>query len=156
MDLSQPKTPPTEAASLWFADLKLRLANQEAKNNHVLDALNATLQLLTAATQSNQNPLPPLQTTTAVTTATVQKIDLQPALPPNFDGDWQKGKGFINACQAYFRLQPNQFKDKQTKIQWAMTYMNQGRAQKWGQLGLPLGSRSCQYQQLAFLSTGNT
>jgi hypothetical protein len=31
----------------------------------------------------------------------------------------------------YFRLRPDQFLDKQTKIQWAMTYMNQGRAQKW-------------------------
>jgi hypothetical protein len=51
--------------------------------------------------------------------------------PPNFDGDRQKGKGFINACQAYFRLRPDQFPDEQTKIQWAMTYMNQGRAQKW-------------------------
>jgi hypothetical protein len=47
------------------------------------------------------------------------------------DGDRQKGKGFINTCQVYFRLRPDQFPDEQTKIQWAMTYMNQGRAQKW-------------------------
>jgi hypothetical protein len=48
-----------------------------------------------------------------------------------FNGDQQKGKGFINACQAYFHLRPDQFQNDQTKIQWAMTYMNQGRAQKW-------------------------
>jgi hypothetical protein len=48
-----------------------------------------------------------------------------------FNGDRQKEKGFINACQAYFRLRPDQFQNDQTKIQWAMTYMNQGRAQKW-------------------------
>jgi hypothetical protein len=31
----------------------------------------------------------------------------------------------------YFHLRLDQFPDEQTKIQWAMTYMNQGRAQKW-------------------------
>jgi len=56
---------------------------------------------------------------------------LKPSPPPNFDGDRHRGKGFLNACQAYFHLRLDQFLDEQTKIQWAMTYMNQGRAQKW-------------------------
>ena len=49
---------------------------------------------------------------------------LQPALPQAYDGSRGCGKNFIHACQAYFRLQPDQFPDKQTKIQWAMTYMS--------------------------------
>jgi len=80
-------------------------------------------------TQNQQTTLP--QTRPAPTTIPQAKIDLKPSPPPNFDGDRHRGKGFINACQAYFLLCPDQFLDEQTKIQWAMTYMNQGRAQKW-------------------------
>jgi hypothetical protein len=76
MDFSRPKTPPTENANLQFAELELRLASQEARNNQVLDALNAALQLLTATTQNNQTPLPPPQLTTAHVTTAAQKIDL--------------------------------------------------------------------------------
>src|SRR6202171_6516515 len=109
--------------------MEQRLASQEAKNTQVLDALNTTLRLLAAMT-----PNPTLLQTPPslpVTSATRPKLDLKPSPPPNFDSDRQKGKGFINACQTYFHLRPDQFPDKQTKIQWAMTYMNQSRAQKW-------------------------
>jgi len=97
----------------------------------MLDALNNTLRLLAGMTQ-NQNPsaaAAPAPLTVA--SATKPKNDLKPSPPPNFDGDRQKGRGFINSCQAYFRLRPDNFPDDQTKIQWAMTFMNQGRAQKW-------------------------
>jgi hypothetical protein len=57
--------------------------------------------------------------------------ELKLALPPRYDGNQQHGQAFINACQAFFWLQPDQFPEKQIKIQWAMTYMSQGRAQKW-------------------------
>jgi hypothetical protein len=89
---------------------------------------------------------PPTPALPTVVTRTVRN-DLKPALPPTFDGDRSKGKGFIHACQAYIRLRPDQFLDEQTKIQWAMTYMSQGRAQKWvGRVyhweSLPTNSRS--------------
>jgi hypothetical protein len=129
MDLSRPKTPPTKDANLQFADLESRLASQEAKNNQILDALNATLRLLTAMTPAQPTAIP--QTSLPVTSTARPKLDLKPSSPPNFDGNRQKGKGFINTCQVYFRLRPDQFPEEQTKIQWAMTYMNQGRAQKW-------------------------
>jgi len=112
-----------------LAGLELKLASQEAKNEQVLDALNTTLQLLVTMTQNQQTALP--QTQPAPASVPPAKLDLKPSPPPNFDGDRHCGKGFINACQAYFRLCPDQFPDEQTKIQWAMTYMNQGRAQKW-------------------------
>src|SRR6202171_2777751 len=113
-------------------EMEQRLASQEAKNTQVLDALNTTLRLLATVTQNPQTAIP--QTSPAqlpLASATRPRIDLKPSPPPNFDGDRQKGRGFINACQAYFRLRPDNFPDEQTKIHWAMTYMNQGRAQKW-------------------------
>jgi hypothetical protein len=130
MDLSHSESPiPTEDVSSRLAELEAKLASQEARNTQALDALNTTLQLLAAVIPTQSTALP--QTSLLVTSATRPKLDLKPSPPPNFDGDRQKEKGFINACQAYFRLHPDQFPDEQTKIQWAMTYMNQGRAQKW-------------------------
>jgi hypothetical protein len=125
MDLSRSERPiPTKNTESRLAELEAKLASQEAKNTQVLDALNTTLRLLAAMTLTLPTSLP-------VASATQPKLDLKPSPPPNFDGDRHKGKGFINACQAYFRLRPDQFPDEQTKIQWALTYMNQGRAQKW-------------------------
>jgi hypothetical protein len=130
MDLSRSESPiPTEDVSSRLAELEAKLASQEARNTQALDALNTTLRLLTAVLPAQPTALP--QTSLPVTSATRPKLDLKLSPPPNFDGDRQKGKGFINACQAYFRLHPDQFPDEQTKIQWAMTYMNQGQAQKW-------------------------
>jgi hypothetical protein len=91
--------------------------------------MNQTLALLARAVTTNPPPAPQHPLPSAAPARSC--INLKPTLPTNFDGDCQKGKGFINACQAYFRLRPDQFVDEQTKIQWAMTYMNQGRAQKW-------------------------
>jgi len=48
---------------------------------------------------------------------------LWPALPQPYDGSRASRKNFIHACQAYFRLRPDQFPDEHTKVQWAMTYM---------------------------------
>jgi hypothetical protein len=56
---------------------------------------------------------------------------LRPALPQPYDGSCASRKNFIHACQAYFRLRPDQFPDDQMKVQWAMTYMSRDRAQKW-------------------------
>jgi hypothetical protein len=120
---------PTENVSSRLAELEAKLASQEARNTQALDTLNTTLRLLTAVIPTQSTALP--QTSLPVASTTRPKVDLKPSPPPNFDSDRQKGKGFLNACQAYFRLRPDQFPDEQTKIQWAMTYMNQGRAQKW-------------------------
>ncbi len=96
----------------------------------MLEALNNTLRLL-AGVQPQNSPAAAAPVPLPVASATKTKNDLKPSPPPNFDGDRQKGRGFINACQAYFRLRPDNFPDEQTKIRWAMTFMNQSRAQKW-------------------------
>jgi hypothetical protein len=55
----------------------------------------------------------------------------KPANPPEFDGDRSKGLSFLHSCQTYIRLCPEEFRDEQTKIMWAMSYMKSGRASKW-------------------------
>jgi hypothetical protein len=125
-----PQLPGTTESRL--VELEARLTKREAKIDQTLDSMSQTLALLARAVTSNTSNSPATsQTPLPSTTPIRSRSDLKPALPTNFDGDRQKGKGFINACQAYFRLRPDQFQDEQTKIQWAMTYMNQGRAQKW-------------------------
>ena len=123
-------SPTSDETQLQLTELEAKLASQEENNKQVLTALNTTLQLV-AALSTNQNTHPQTQPPLPTASANLWKLDLKLSPPPNFDGDRQKGKGFVNACQAYFRLRPDQFLDKQTKIQWEMTYMNQGRAQKW-------------------------
>ena len=123
-------SPTSDETQLRLTELETKLASQEENNKQMLTALNTTLQLVAAMT-ANQNTLPHTQPPLPTASASPQKLDLKPSPPPNFDGDRQKGKGLVNACQAYFCLRPDQFPDEQTKNQWAMTYMNQGRAQKW-------------------------
>ena len=55
----------------------------------------------------------------------------KPATPPDFDGDRKKGLSFLHSCQTYIHLCPEEFRDEQTKIVWAMSYMKSGRASKW-------------------------
>jgi Retrotransposon gag protein/Zinc knuckle len=55
----------------------------------------------------------------------------RPATPPEFSGERSEGLAFLNSCQTYLRLCPDEFPDEQTKIMWAMSYMKTGRAQKW-------------------------
>jgi hypothetical protein len=83
-----------------------------------------TLTLLSHAVLSR------LPVATLLPPTTVFQSELKPALPPKYNGNRQNGKAFVNACQAFFQLRPDQFPDKQIKIQWAMTYMSQGRAQR--------------------------
>ena len=121
MDLTSDDT------KIRLAEIENRLADQQAQNAQMLEALNNTLRLLA---QQN-SPAAAAPALLPVASATKTKNDLKPSPPPNFDGDRQKGRGFINACQAYFRLRPDNFPDEQIMIRWAMTFMNQGRAQKW-------------------------
>jgi hypothetical protein len=79
---------------------------------------------------SNQNPVPvPL----SVPHTDPPKINrkAKPATPPDFNGERSEGLAFLNSCQTYIRLCPEEFPDEQTKVMWAMSYMKTGRAQRW-------------------------
>ena len=48
-----------------------------------------------------------------------RKRTVRPALPSEFNGDRTKGMSFLNSCQTYIRLCPDEFRDEQTKVVWA-------------------------------------
>ena len=103
------------------------LRQQRAADNSKLDSILAAMVVLTgqketAETQKKEDTPKPSPAGTR---------QCRPATPQNFDGDRSKGMTFLNACQTYFRLAPDEFADDETKIIWAMSYMNSGRAQKW-------------------------
>jgi len=95
MDLTSDKT------KNQLAEIEIKLADQQTQNAQMLNALNNTLQLLTGMTQNQNPPALAAQIPLPVASATRPKNDLKPSPPPNFDGDRQKGRGFINTCQAY-------------------------------------------------------
>jgi hypothetical protein len=107
-----------------LADLEAKLSESQEKMSQTLKSMSDTLALLTCSVLVKQsNPVPHLTTNF--------RSELKPALPPKYDGNRQHSQAFINTCQAFFRLRPDQFPEEQIKIQWAMTYMSQGQAQKW-------------------------
>jgi len=94
-----------------FADLEARLFERQEKISETLRLMTRALDMISKSVQSFH-------------CNTTHKT--LPIAPPTR----ASGKNFIRACQAYFRLRPDQFPDDQTKVQWAMTYMSQDRAQK--------------------------
>jgi hypothetical protein len=53
---------------------------------------------------------------------------VKPANPSEFLGDRTKGHAFLNLCNLYFVLTPNQFADDQAKIMWALSFMKNEQA----------------------------
>ncbi|GLB42963.1 hypothetical protein LshimejAT787_1204120 [Lyophyllum shimeji] len=56
---------------------------------------------------------------------------LRPAPPDSFDGEREKGRAFINSCDLYMSLTPDAFPDEQTRINWVLSYMKEGRAARF-------------------------
>jgi len=108
-----------------FVDLKARLFERQEKIFKTLRLMTWALDTISKTVHVKSQP-----STVTPTTKPFQS-QLRPALPQPYDGSRTSGKNFIHACQAYFRLRLDQFPDDQTKVQWAMTYMSEGRAQKW-------------------------
>jgi hypothetical protein len=77
--------------------------------------------------RSTPEPIGPMP----VSSETPKTRKVKPATPPDFDGDRIKGLAFLHSCQTYIRLCPDDFRDEQVKILWAMSYMKTDRAAKW-------------------------
>jgi hypothetical protein len=107
-----------------LADLEAKLSENQEKVSEILRSMSDMPALLTCTVLIKQSTPAPQPTK-------ITQSELLPALPPTYNGTRQYGKAFINACQAFFQLRPDQFPEEQIKIQWAMTYMSQGRVQKW-------------------------
>jgi len=97
-----------------FADLKVRLFKRQEKMSETLRLMTQALNVLSSSVNVKTITPPPKPF----------QSQLQPVLPQPYDGSRSSGKNIIHAYQAYFQLQPDQFLDEQTKVQWAMTYMS--------------------------------
>jgi Retrotransposon gag protein/Zinc knuckle len=106
-----------------------RVAKIEAREVERDQTLKSILAILTR----NPPPIPdpiPRQTPSQIDIPKASRT-ARPANPPEFNGERTEGLAFLNSCQTYLRLCPEEFPDEQTKIMWAMSYMKTGRAQKW-------------------------
>jgi Zinc knuckle/Retrotransposon gag protein len=53
---------------------------------------------------------------------------IKPSPPADFNGARTQGRAFLNSCELYINLSPNQFANDDAKIYWAFTYMKSERA----------------------------
>jgi len=112
------------------ATLESRFEDTRSKLDQILD----TVARLAQNTNAQPTPylIPPDRANMSPQTENPPKTrKAKPASPPEFDGERTKGLAFLNSCQTYIRLCPEEFRDEQAKILWAMSYMKAGRAAKW-------------------------
>jgi Retrotransposon gag protein/Zinc knuckle len=109
-----------------IAILERQIAKLEADKEDTNDKLNIIIAQFARFNQPQPHNPNPLPSDTPKTSRTAR-----PATPPEFNGERSEGLAFLNSCQTYLRLCPDEFPDEQTKIMWAMSYMKTGRAQKW-------------------------
>jgi hypothetical protein len=84
----------------------------------------------TTTTPSQTVDLPPEQPLPLrpVAQPTQGGTSLKPVAPSEFDGSRHKGHAFLNSCELYMNLAPQQFTNKTSKVHWALSYMKAGRA----------------------------
>ena len=109
-----------------IASLEQTIAGMQEQQAELYQKLE---QFLKASTQRSDPPVPATPTLPSLVPPRSRKA--RPSVPTDFDGDRSKGTAFLNSCQTYIRLCPEDFADEQTKIIWAMSYMKSGHAQKW-------------------------
>jgi hypothetical protein len=91
------------------------------------------------------SPIPP-NTTPRMTPI---RSPLKPLPLNEFSGDRTKGRAFINSCELYIRLVPEQFADEITMVHWALTYMKSGQAALFAQR--VLRSEECNNGMLRYI-----
>jgi hypothetical protein len=107
--------------------------------NERFEALNEKLKQLLERLGSIPDPQnPPRIESPAGLSATTESLSaglaatvhsrLKPGVPSDFDGDRSKGRAFLNSCDLYIRLCPQEFIDDQAKVHWVLSYMKSDRA----------------------------
>ena len=89
----------------------------------ILDVVK-TLPAQTAPADTPRNA----DTTPTPSSKTTPVSRLKPATPTDFDGSREKGRAFLNSCDLYVALVPDQFANDDARIYWALSYMKSGRA----------------------------
>ena len=105
------------------------LQARDIDTQNKLDHLIASLIPKSPKDAPTTNPEPIGTMPVASESLKTRKVKL--AAPPDFNGDWTKGLAFLHPCQTYIRLCPEDFRDEQVKIMWAMSYTKVDRAAKW-------------------------
>jgi Retrotransposon gag protein/Zinc knuckle len=126
--------------------MEQKLARLEARDIETQSKLDLLLAALLPINSEPTVKTQPVMPQLSVDTTTTRVRTARPAVPPEFDGERSKGLAFLNSCQTYIRLCPNEFPDEQAQIVWAMSYLKSGRAQKWT-------ARIFQWEQLPENST---
>jgi hypothetical protein len=88
--------------------------------------VNAQVAPSTGGTLPNNSDTPSNGPTTTSTNSR-----MKPAAPSEFDGSRSKGRAFLNSCELYIGLAPNQFPSDDSKIYWALSYMKGDRAARF-------------------------
>jgi Retrotransposon gag protein/Zinc knuckle len=109
--------------------LEQKVAKMEAREVETTEQLSAIFAYIKQQPQSRNSDSTPFPAPHTDPPKTSRKA--RPATPPDFNGERSEGLAFLNSCQTYVRLCPEEFPDEQTKIVWAMSYMKTGRAQRW-------------------------
>ena len=90
------------------------------------EVLDAVQSLASPAASQNTSGAPiALPTPTAKSSSSTW---LKPATPTKFDGSRDKGRAFLNSCDLYIGLVPDQFVNDEAKIYWALSFMKANRA----------------------------
>jgi len=100
---------------LWFNKTPL---------NHILQLLQRLPSVGDTQTPQNIPATPEPQPLVTPANPTPSVRAWAEAMTPNdFDRDHLKGWAFLNSCRLYISLCEDQFKDKQAKIHWALSFM---------------------------------
>jgi Retrotransposon gag protein/Zinc knuckle len=112
-----------------------RLAALEAAYERIISDNAATQQLLLTLMKRSDPSVPVTPPTISSLPPTIltppKRTVVKPSSPCDFDGERSKGRAFLTSCRTYIRLCPDSFPDEPTKIMWALSYMNSGRANRW-------------------------
>lgn len=115
--------------------LKNDLAAAWLDLHDIKDALREHVSTVSSLAQPTA-PAPPVHTQPSANRPSAPP--LKPTTPNDFDGTRDKGRAFLNSCELYMSLVPQQFSDDQTRIGWALSYMKSGHASLFADHGSPL------------------
>lgn len=119
-----------------------RFANLEQRSDETVEAVKLLqtqiarlLERLAApktpSPHAHEYALPPSPLALSPQHAQPRATGLRPAHPPSFNGDRARGRPFLNAVHLYLSLCPEQFPDDATRINWVLSFMNEGRAARF-------------------------
>ena len=120
--------------------LEEKLSEVSAQNSTILHQLQQLLERGTAQEANSATPghadhqgLPFPLTPQEPPESLTRRTTVKPSPPNEFNGDRSKGRAFLNSCELYILLAPQQFADESMMVHWVLTFMKSGRAALFAQ-----------------------